>query len=285
VRPDFKCRCSDSTDTHLLDLTLFQRGSCTLDTLNDQTISWSKAVNLLDQKIYAVPTAMVSLDLTSPNRERSLFRTSSSGLASGNNAIEACYHGILECIERHVVHNFYQLSKSIKETLSINLATITHLSTTKLLSTLSNTNLDCLLYELPNEFDVPTYFCVIADNNPINNLGHYCGSGSHLDSEIAVCRAITEAIQSRLTYIAGSRDDLYSTCYAKTWKPLQTLGSKVYAVPAPPLCTSLAQHLTTLQQRICNRNYQYILKITHTPMQSPICVNRILIPGLKVWAR
>ena len=34
------------------------------------------------------------------------------------------------------------------------------------------------------------------------------GSGSHLSPEVAVSRALTEAAQSRLTFISGARDDL-----------------------------------------------------------------------------
>jgi ribosomal protein S12 methylthiotransferase accessory factor len=36
----------------------------------------------------------------------------------------------------------------------------------------------------------------------------WIGSGCHPAPDVAVCRALTEAAQSRLTYIAGSRDDL-----------------------------------------------------------------------------
>jgi ribosomal protein S12 methylthiotransferase accessory factor len=44
-------------------------------------------------------------------------------------------------------------------------------------------------------------------------LGVFRGHGCHSTPEIAVIRAVTEAVQSRLTYISGSRDDLFPERY------------------------------------------------------------------------
>ena len=43
----------------------------------------------------------------------------------------------------------------------------------------------------------------------------YYGMGCHPDRNIALCRALTEAAQSRLTMIIGSRDDAGRTLYAR----------------------------------------------------------------------
>jgi ribosomal protein S12 methylthiotransferase accessory factor len=39
------------------------------------------------------------------------------------------------------------------------------------------------------------------------------GSGAHLDPHVALSRAITEAAQSRLTQITGSREDIHPAAY------------------------------------------------------------------------
>jgi ribosomal protein S12 methylthiotransferase accessory factor len=39
------------------------------------------------------------------------------------------------------------------------------------------------------------------------------GAGAHADPAVALSRAITEAVQTRLTHITGTRDDLTSAAY------------------------------------------------------------------------
>src|SRR5262249_13963285 len=50
-------------------------------------------------------------------------------------------------------------------------------------------------------------------------LGCYQGFGAHLLPEIAIARAITEAAQTRLTYIAGGRDDFFWFDYERATDP------------------------------------------------------------------
>jgi ribosomal protein S12 methylthiotransferase accessory factor len=50
-------------------------------------------------------------------------------------------------------------------------------------------------------------------------LGFYQGFGAHLVPEIAIARALTEAAQTRLTYIAGARDDFFPFDYARATDP------------------------------------------------------------------
>ncbi|MGH3048989.1 MAG: YcaO-like family protein, partial [Gaiellaceae bacterium] len=42
----------------------------------------------------------------------------------------------------------------------------------------------------------------------VPETGKFIGYGTHLHPEIAMVRALTECVQSRVIYIAGSRDDL-----------------------------------------------------------------------------
>ncbi|WP_163333604.1 YcaO-like family protein, partial [Klebsiella aerogenes] len=61
--------------------------------------------------------------------------------------------------------------------------------------------LDCTV-----DTGVPTFTAYLCDTgNP--SLGVYHGYGTHLDPQVAVIRAICEAAQGRLVFIAGSRDD------------------------------------------------------------------------------
>jgi ribosomal protein S12 methylthiotransferase accessory factor len=50
-------------------------------------------------------------------------------------------------------------------------------------------------------------------------LGVYQGFGAHLAPEIAIARALTEAAQTRVTYIAGARDDFFPIDYERATDP------------------------------------------------------------------
>jgi ribosomal protein S12 methylthiotransferase accessory factor len=63
---------------------------------------------------------------------------------------------------------------------------------------------------------VPVFSALIVDSASSARwrpLGAFRGHGCHPCPEIAVIRAVTEAVQSRLTYISGSRDDLFPERY------------------------------------------------------------------------
>ena len=53
----------------------------------------------------------------------------------------------------------------------------------------------------------------ITHCGPLGRFSPCAGSGCHLSADIALSRALTEAAQSRLTVIAGSRDDLFRSTY------------------------------------------------------------------------
>ena len=62
----------------------------------DTVMDWVTGCDLVHTTPVWVPRAAVSLDRTRPSR----YWQSSDGLASGNTAAEAIFHGLLERIER-----------------------------------------------------------------------------------------------------------------------------------------------------------------------------------------
>lgn len=61
---------------------------------------------------------------------------------------------------------------------------------------------------IASDVAVPVLCCVIHEpSGPSSSLTH-SGAGAHPDANVAACRAITEAAQSRATFIHGVREDL-----------------------------------------------------------------------------
>jgi len=66
---------------------------------------------------------------------------------------------------------------------------------------------------------VPSFRATLRDLDTGRNLGSFVGTGCHRSPEIALSRALTEAAQTRLTLIAGSRDDVFPSYYRRRSVP------------------------------------------------------------------
>lgn len=60
-----------------------------------------------------------------------------------------------------------------------------------------------LAWDTASDVDVPAYTCLISEPGSGQLRSAATGYGCHLDPAVALLRAITEAVQSRLTYNAA----------------------------------------------------------------------------------
>lgn len=135
-------------------------------------------------------------------RGQQLFGCSTNGLSSGNTMREAIIHGVFEVIERDIqAFNFFQensylvTNDSLPENLKL------------LVKNIESAGFKFFLRYTENLFGLP-YFQAFIDENKFVPIAISHGTGVHMSSSIAAVRAITEAAQSRLSYIHGGRDDL-----------------------------------------------------------------------------
>jgi ribosomal protein S12 methylthiotransferase accessory factor len=70
-----------------------------------------------------------------------------------------------------------------------------------------------VLFDCTGDIKIPTYTAYIYDSE--QNMQAYRGYATQLDPEVAQCRAVCEAVQSRLVYLSGSRDDIYHEKFTK----------------------------------------------------------------------
>jgi ribosomal protein S12 methylthiotransferase accessory factor len=181
------------------------RGSCYQPTL---PILWIESNNLLDGKSLWLPYEIVHTFYTHPAPAGSgCFAQSSNGLASGNHYLEALSHAICECVERDASSLWYNQNKAKRDATKLNLDTIDDECCLELLTQLEAANLAVTVWNTTTDTGIPSFESVLLDNMqaPVHP-GQ--GAGCHPSSSIALVRALTEAVQVRTTYIAGSRDDL-----------------------------------------------------------------------------
>jgi ribosomal protein S12 methylthiotransferase accessory factor len=165
---------------------------------------WIESVGILSGCTVPVPSVLVTIAGHDESRWSPPGLTlSSNGLASGNTRGEAGLHALYEIVERDALRNF---SAAVPPD-HVDLDSIEDEGCSSLVEQIKAAGAKLTVTRIPSRFDVPCFEATVwgADFS-----AECVGSGAHLDAYVALSRAITEAAQSRLTGIAGSRDDLPS---------------------------------------------------------------------------
>jgi len=166
-------------------------------------LAWVRAESCNGERHGWLPRIMLELDfrmrMELPPR---LFELTSNGLASGNCLEEALLHGLCELIERHAL---FLAREEPSRRIAIVPGSIEDSWMRGVLARVREAGMKLALWDVTWEAGVPV---VVADLAGPDFPHVWRGSGCHPDPSVALSRALTEAIQSRLTYISGARDDL-----------------------------------------------------------------------------
>ena len=195
----------------------------------DATYAWVEGWDLIANEPVLVPHACTTLDTTFTRAP--VFDVSSNGLASGNARVEAIAHGLCEVIERDCEAAWRRGGGDRRLVLDA----IADPTCRALIERVVASGARVFVWDLTGELAVPVIGCAIVEDphEPAwRPLGVYQGFGAHLVPEVAIARAITEAAQTRVTYIAGGRDDFFAADYARATDP--ALVADVWASAAAP---------------------------------------------------
>jgi ribosomal protein S12 methylthiotransferase accessory factor len=172
---------------------------------------WIEGTNLTGDASTWVPFEMVHMDYTLPLPSGSgSFLMSSSGLASGNHPSEAISHALCELIERDAVTLHRFSPEAARRQTLVDLGTVDDPGCRGLLEQYERAGILVAIWEITSDVGVAAFMCSIVDRdpNPHRPIGPMGGYGCHPSRAVALSRALTEAAQSRLTIITGSRDDV-----------------------------------------------------------------------------
>lgn len=157
--------------------------------------------DLLCTQPVQLPAELVFLPYT-PVDGASVFGWSSNGLASGNSSDEATLHALFEVLERDAL-SMNRAADAARWVLPETLpepfrSLVAHWRTLGLATSVR---------QVPSAVGLACFdACLHEPDSSSVNLA--AGSGAHLDSGIALSRAICEAAQSRLSHVHGGRDDI-----------------------------------------------------------------------------
>lgn len=169
-----------------------------------QKMLWIEGQDLMGGTARWMPYEMVDTDYTGPpHGGQGAFPRTTNGLASGNDILEASCHAICELIERDATTLWHFGAQATR----INPETVDDARCTEALARFANAGVEVGIWNTTTDIGVACFHCAICEAN--EQPGHIgIGDGCHPDRAIALLRALTEAAQTRLTYVSGARDDL-----------------------------------------------------------------------------
>lgn len=252
----------------------------------DRSMEWVEGYDLLSGGRRLVPRVVCDLDTATFHPDRDLFVNSSSGLGGGNDLVEAVCHALYELIERDCTHDWKSMPPEDMTARQVKLSSIHTPHAGTLIRQVLAAKVVPFVYDITNRMNVPAFVCIFFDaEDSWRQLPRFMGSGCHMSSEVAICRAITEAAQSRLTHISGSRDDkfpgLYENLRSKhSWSPPGDPENGIDLVVRAPSGTTLDQDLRHLLDQLRRRQCRDLVMIEHTEPGMGGAVVRLLAPEL-----
>jgi YcaO-like protein with predicted kinase domain len=187
-------------------------------------IKWAEAASLVTGAACHVPLGLVHSCFTAyPPEIGDIFQTTTTGLAAGFTQEAAVMHGLLECIERDGLARASQ-TPGILQATRIDDGLIINPQLSALLANLRGRGLLCGFWRAPSPSGVPVTWCQIMEDcetpQAILPLPSE-GSAARLDEQEAMCAALLEAAQSRVTAISGARDDFTRANYPRRYNEAQ----------------------------------------------------------------
>ncbi|HMG23425.1 MAG TPA: YcaO-like family protein [Kofleriaceae bacterium] len=246
---------------------------------------WVEGWDLTADRAVLVPEQAVTLDTTF--RAPPVFDVSSNGLASGNALAEAVAHGLCEVIERDAEAAWRRAGSDRRLVLD----SIPDPACRALIDRITAAGARVWIWDVTDPAR-RSGACVIGaaimedPREPAwRTLGFYQGFGAHWRPEIAIARALTEAAQTRLTYIAGARDDFFAHDYARAVDPV-VLAAQWARFSAPcdepvgfdDLPQLTARTLGDAVEQLARGERQVIaVDLTHPALGVPVV--KVIVPG------
>lgn len=239
-------------------------------------LCWSRARALGGGPDIHVPSDFLCLDGRVGQQWRPLlFETSSNGLASGNTYDEAVLHGLYEVIERDAATR--------PGARALDLRTVSG-PVGDVVETLWSADATVWADVLDSPLGLPCFRAwIVSDVFPVP----VSGAGCHLDKEVALCRALTEAAQVRVTAINGVRDDVPEHLYTRAGRrrsppsPHRPPGAAVsFADLASVRHRGLGEDLDLVTSRVQAFTGRSPLVVDHTRPDLSVPVVHVVCPGL-----
>jgi ribosomal protein S12 methylthiotransferase accessory factor len=270
-------------------------------------VEWVSGFDLLNRRSTFVPLNCVVAPYEPPFSCMPLFFSSTNGLASGNTRLEALCHALCEVIERDSMalalarsqvkpavgailsemgFNGRVLRESV-ETPRVSLRGLPR-SAAAVVHKLQRAGLEVRLRILTSNSGIPTIGCTIVDRQaPPTVMNEHGGCGTHPDARVALLRALTEAAQTRVTFIQGGREDLPEIAGDRDVRPADK-----QAVDGPMIVFTeiesrehslINEDVEFMLERMRGSGFAQVVVVDLTKADIGIPVVRVIVPRAESW--
>jgi len=243
-------------------------------------IQWCRATDLVTGKPHYLPHALVSLDCT--RGLPSPFERTSGGLGAGPDQSRALQTSLLEAIERDALGEWERADVAARIATSLRADTIPFEWFQSWRARFASLDIALQVFRAPSVTGVAAFKCVIGGVDEFGTAyRRFSGSAAHGEPEIALFKALAEAIQSRLTLIAGVRDDILPSYYARppVERPAE-VGRQKWGDAEPVSC-----RVEALAERLAALGYRQIAFKRLDDGLDGVAVTKAFVPGLGSLSR
>jgi ribosomal protein S12 methylthiotransferase accessory factor len=223
--------------------------------LPETPMHWVRGQSWPDGQTVWMPLDAVTLGV--PARDLPTISRSSNGLASGNTPREALFHAICELVERDATALWSMQPDGVRLATEFAPSVVTDNIAARMCAQIADAGLDLRLFDQTTDLGVPCVMAVILDHaaGAPRRFDAAAGYGCHPVGARAIVRAVSEAAQTRITNIAGARDDFLPAEYFEgpdnstgfLMKPREQEGSApewlAEGTPLPVLLDGLARKI------------------------------------------
>jgi putative methanogenesis marker protein 1 len=253
----------------------------------DANIPWIMGNDIINDQEILVPANAVFHPLSDGYKR--LFRTNTSGLASGNEMEEAIFHGLAEVIERDA----WSLSEAARNTGPI-IQNVGNGLAKSLLDKFVQAQVEVYLKDITSDIGIPTCAAVSDDIKLKDPTLLTTGMGTHTSAGIAVLRALTEVAQSRLTQIHGAREDATMADFRKQigyertkrlnkhW--FDTSWTRDFSQIGSYDSNDFLQDIRYMTSRLQEAGLDRAIVVDLTREEIGVPVVRVIVPGLEISA-
>ncbi len=263
----------------------------------DRITEWVEGQDLASQRPVWVPRDCIDMDLVARRTTPKTFLASTNGLASGNTRPEAILHATCEVIERDQAAFWYARKYATNDVprTRLRLASVPDENCRGLIDKCHASGLNLAVWYVTQSVPVPCFVCHVFDSEHRTYYPQRAsGSGCHPYRRIALSRAITEALQSRLTIIAGARDDAYWSTYRNSI-PIDSASGSAWVrnfqeepetvsfddIPQAPPLKEMSEMLDWLLAALVCEGLSQVVAVDLTQPHLAIAVVHVTVPGLE----
>jgi ribosomal protein S12 methylthiotransferase accessory factor len=253
-----------------------------------QVTSWARAIEWNTGRAACVPFDLVHADFRPARLAVAQFPVGSNGLAGGNSLREAVLHGLLEVIERDAVARLIADGRDdpLAGRPALDWSSIDVPAVRELRDRLRRHGIEAYVHDATTPIGIPTFYCRLVERDgrrgglPIATDG----SGCHPDPSIALRRALTEAVQTRLLLISGARDDIRARHYVTPPAKSGGLPPISYSWRQASAPGDLQDALQAVRTRLADRGMRQIFVVDLESEAPGLAFVRVIVPGLAAEA-